>query len=155
MKEAIANAGVFNLIIIFVIILMAFFVGSLGYSKAFKVKNYIINEIEKNEGYDDSLQEEIDSWLSQVGYRLNAGVDRRNCPTVNGESAINNRQSDYQYCIYKFETSSETKNSSNVSAKQSTYYRVIAYMYFDVPIINDLIRIPVTGETISFTTINS
>ena len=52
MKEAIANAGVFNLIIIFVIILLAFFIGSLGYSKAFKVKNLIVYEIEKDEGYD-------------------------------------------------------------------------------------------------------
>ena len=42
MKEAIANAGVFNLVIIFVIVLLAFFIGSLSYSKAFKTKNKII-----------------------------------------------------------------------------------------------------------------
>ena len=147
MKEAIANAGVFNLVIIFVIILISFFIGSLGYSKAFKVKNYIVNEIEKNEGYDDNLQGDIDAWLGQVGYRLNAGINRVNCPTVNGQAAINNRQSDYQYCIYRFDSTNRSKSS--------TYYRVVAYMYFDVPIINDLIRIPVSGETASITTINS
>ena len=47
MKEAIANAGIYNLVIIFVIILLAFFIGSLSYSKAFKVKNKIIEEIER------------------------------------------------------------------------------------------------------------
>ena len=47
MKEAISNAFVFNLIIVFVIILIAFFVGSISYSKASKVKNRIVEVIEK------------------------------------------------------------------------------------------------------------
>ena len=45
MKEAIANAGIFNLVIIFVIILIAFFIGSLSYSKAFKVSCKAISSL--------------------------------------------------------------------------------------------------------------
>ena len=63
MKETIANAGVFNLIIIFVTILLLFFVGSLGYSKAFKVKDKIVREIEKNQKYDESVKNDVEKWL--------------------------------------------------------------------------------------------
>lgn len=154
MKEAIANANVFNLMIVFIVILMAFFVGSLGYSKAFKVKNLIINEIEREEDYNDTMGEDIDKTLSEIGYRVsNSNINR--CENVkNTEFAgssekieVANKNSKYEYCVFKI---------SNVNGARSSYrYRVIAYMYFDIPIINNLLKIPVKGETISFTTINS
>ena len=56
MKEAISNAFVFNLVIVFVIILLAFFIGSIGYSKASKVKNRIVEEIEKQAAKHDVIQ---------------------------------------------------------------------------------------------------
>ena len=71
MKEAIANAGIFNLIIIFVIILLMFFIGSLSYSKAFKVKNKIVEEIEKDQGYTSSTEARVEEWLGNIGYRAN------------------------------------------------------------------------------------
>ena len=153
MKEAIANAGVFNLIIIFVIILLAFFIGSLGYSKAFKVKNLIVYEIEKDEGYDAKTTEvNIEDMLGKIGYRMNTGFDSRRCPVEDGQSAINTN-SDYQYCVYRFEHC--TDKQGNICIKKNTYYRVISYMYFDVPIVGQLISVPVIGETTSFTEINS
>ena len=60
MNQAISNALLFNIVIVFVIVLIGFFVGSLSYSKASKVKNRIIEEIEKyGESADD--QEDIDN----------------------------------------------------------------------------------------------
>ncbi|MBR3199283.1 MAG: hypothetical protein IKG27_04640 [Bacilli bacterium] len=153
MKEAIANAGVFNLIIIFTIILMAFFIGSLGYSKAFKVKNYIINEIEKNEKWSRGVQEKVDNWLGEIGYRRDGA--RKSCPVINKKSAINDLQSSYHYCVYEFTNVRNEKGSASRITRSSKYYRVIAYMYFDVPVIGELVKIPVTGETKSFTTFNS
>ena len=157
MKEAIANAGVFNLIIIFVIILLAFFIGSLGYTKAFKVKNRIVDEIEKNEGYDAQVQETIENDLKEIGYRMNTNSSRTNCPQEEFNdikaNAINTKvNSNYQYCVYKFDICSDKKTERK---KCSVHYRVVAYMYFDVPVISSLIKIPVKGETVSFTTINS
>ena len=146
MKEAIANVGVFNLIIIFVTILLSFFVGSLGYSKAFKVKNLIVNEIEKNKAFNNEVSQEIEDSLSKIGYRMNTSNNSIVCPIEDGQRAIN-QNSNYQYCVYEF------RNTTGV--KSATFYRVVAYMYFDVPIFNDLVNIPVRGETISFVEINS
>ena len=141
MKEAIANAGVFNLIIIFVIILLAFFIGSLGYSKAFKVKNKIVDTIEYNDGdITSSVISEIDSKLGEIGYR----VDKNNgCRTdgrfSNGTLINGNNNSGYRYCIYEFST-----NKGN-------YYGVVAYAYLQIPIIGVNLDFPVYGETMTFT----
>lgn len=153
MREAIANAGVFNLVIVFVIILLAFFIGSLGYSKAFKVKNKIVDEIEKDHGYLPTTQDSIEKWLGTIGYRLKSTIGAGNCgtETFNGKTGeLVSSGSNYQYCVYKFNSCGNT----NVK-KCSTHYRVVSYMYFDVPVINSLIKIPVKGETVSFSEINS
>ena len=161
MKEAIANAGIFNLVIIFVIILLAFFIGSLSYSKAFKVKNKIIEEIEKDQAYttgvNNSTEDRVEEWIGNIGYRMNTGNARNtaNCPTVTGnggqEGKLVNSDSDYQYCVYEFDTCSANSDT----AKCGKYYRVTAYMYFDIPIISGLLKIPVSGETMIFNEIDS
>lgn len=149
MKEAIANAGVFNLVIVFVIILLAFFVGSLGYSKAFKVKNRIIDEIEKNQGFSEITKDSVEKWLGSVGYRV-GNSNRNMCgrEEYNGiNGVLESTNSKYQYCVYRFDTCSGNTNRK----KCSIHYRVVSFMYFDVPVIGGLINIPVKGETINFT----
>ncbi len=144
MKEAIANAGVFNLIIIFVTILLLFFIGSLSYSKAFKVKNKIIDEIEKNQVYDEDVSQSIDNWLGEIGYRYNSSTSLWSCPKSNNGGILVNKASNYQYCVYEYIDSNKTRDING------RYYRVIAYMYFELPILSDLIKIPVMGETVRF-----
>ena len=161
MKEAIANAGVFNLVIIFVIVLLAFFIGSLSYSKAFKVKNKILEEIEKDQGYtigtNDSTESRVEEWIGNIGYRVNTGNSRNtaNCPTVTGnggeQGKLVNTDGDYQYCVYEFDTCTARSDK----AKCGKYYRVTAYMYFDIPIISGLLKLPVSGETMIFNEIDS
>lgn len=164
MNQAIGNALLFNIIITIVIILIAFFVGSLSYTKAFKVKNRVIEEIEKNQTYDNNVKAEIEKWLAGggtngegIGYKRNTTTinNKTYCPDVTcpkGTKAtcgLINQTSDYQYCVYEFDTCVGDKS---ICGK---YYRVVTYMYFDFPVINELLRIPVTGETMIFQEINS
>ena len=172
MKDAISNAFVFNLVIVFVIILLAFFIGSIGYSKASKVKNRIVEEIEKEGEHSsnpdkayDNAKGEIENWLSfgsengtGIGYRMNT-TGSNDCPS---EDEIKStlpqnitkvkrvdKSNDYEYCVYRIKQCDKDNNRCDV------YYRVITYMYFDVPIIGQFIQIPVTGETMTFTELNS
>ena len=173
MKEAISNAFVFNLVIVFVIILLAFFIGSIGYSKASKVKNRIVEEIEKEAEHSSDPENaytkakaEIENWLafgsedgSGIGYRMNTkGGNRTNCPSASevqsglpsGTKVTNvTETNDYEYCVYRIE------KCDRDNARCDLYYRVIAYMYFDVPVIGQFIQIPIVGETMSFTTLKS
>ena len=162
MKESISNAMVFNIILVFVIILSGFFVGSLSYSKAYKVKNRIVEVIEKERGYTDEAEKEIMEWLSSgnesgsgIGYQTNRNPGKVNrCPELepphtNATVKDLTTKNDYEYCVY------EIKDCAKDDKKCGTYYHVITYMYFDVPIVQDLVRIPVRGETMTFTDINT
>lgn len=139
MKESIANAYIFNIVIVFVVIFIFFFAGSLTYSKAFKVKNRIIDIIEKYEKYDkDVVVPEISDTLTNMGYRIDKSgkTPDQYCPSRNGQNAISfGNNYGHKYCVYKYQTS------------KGIYYGVAAYMYFDIPIIGQSLEFPVYGET--------
>lgn len=153
MNESIGNAALFNIIIVFVVILIAFFIGSLAYSKAFKVKNKIVEEIEKNETFDADVETEVNTWLSNIGYRTNfRGTDNKiKCQGASDKGKLVNTTSAYQYCVFEIDTC----NGSENNRRCGKYYRVTAYMYFDVPVIGQMIQIPINGETMIFNEINS
>ena len=125
--------------------MMSFFIGSLGYTKAFKVKDRIINEIElEGEWNNTAVENNIENYLYEVGYRVN--LDSQ-CPDA--ETNENNvkvtqikTNSSYKYCVYKYETEKEYK--------KTVYYKVVSFMYFDIPVISEIIKIPVSGETKPF-----
>ena len=70
MKEAIGTSMVFNLIMVFTGVFIAILVGSIAYSKSFKIRNRIINIVEKYYGYTDEARMEIEENLSTIGYRI-------------------------------------------------------------------------------------
>ena len=50
MREATGNALLTMMITSIIAVIMIFFVGSISYSKSYKIKNYIVNEIEEYGG---------------------------------------------------------------------------------------------------------
>ena len=130
MKEAIGSSMILNLIIIFAAVLIGLYVGSIAYTKGFKVRNRIIDIIERREEFSLEAEEEIDSNLRDIGYRI---VDRE-CPVRNGVSAID-INSPYRYCIYEYETS------------KGPYYGVTVFIHFDIPLIGNFFELPLYGET--------
>ncbi len=133
MKESIANAFISNLVIVFIIIFIFFFAGSLTYTKAFKVKNRIVDIIEKYEKFDSVTVDEIASTLGEMGYRVNVG--NKGCPMRKEKESLTLNTNTYRYCVYEYSTT------------KGTYYGVAAYMYFDFPIIGQSLELPVYGET--------
>lgn len=128
MREAVGNTFIVSIIITFVIVFIILFATSTSYTKAYKVKNKIIDIIEENNGVGAATYKEIDQFLGGIGYRVNE--TKRKCPN-GGE----NPSSSYRYCIYPKSTS------------KGVYYVVTAYMYFDVPILSAILEMPVQGET--------
>lgn len=139
MKSAIGNAFIVNFIIVFTIIFITLFVGSTSYTKALRIKNRITDIIEENNGYSNNstAQKEIEDYLAEAGYRISQG-NKNTCGSREGGTLVypgQNVTSNYDYCIYKFTNS------------KGTYYGVKTYMYLDLPIIGDKIKIGVYGET--------
>lgn len=149
MREAIGNTFVFNFIIVFVIIFIGLFATSSAYSKAAKVKNTILDIVEK---YADELDDrvtlpdetvaEIETSLKKLGYRLNVN-QQNDCPEVTGGTLMNTF-SNYHYCIYKHE---KTDRTSGNLPHRGNYYTVISYMYFDIPLIGRNLELEVKGQT--------
>lgn len=131
MKEAIGNAFLFNIIITFFVIIMILLVSSLSYSKAFRVKNRIVEIIELNQGYNSNAKSEIDRYLRNIGYKTNSRQMRK-CPTDKGYAYTS---TDFRYCVYQ-------QNTAN-----GPYYTVATFIYFEFPIIGDLLEFPIYGET--------
>ena len=139
MKSAIGNAFIMNFIIIFTVIFIGLFVTSLSYTKAMKVKNKITDIIEVHNGFDDDTKGEIEAYLKEAGYKISKG-DKSKCTYKNSPNGMEvvypkNNASNYDYCVFKFENDN------------GTYYGVKTYMYLDIPVIGDVVKIGIYGET--------
>ncbi len=130
MKEAIGTSMIFNLVMLFVGVFIALYVGTIAYSKGFKVRNRLIDIIEKYETYNDSARQEIEENLSSIGYQI---VDRE-CPSRDNAVNVDN-DSNYRYCIYRYTTT------------KGDYYGVTVFIHFDLPLIGNFLEFPLYGET--------
>lgn len=153
MREAIGNSFIVNLLLVFLGVMSIIFIGSISYSKAFKVKNRIIYIIEKyGEWPESSLmnqpREEIEASLKQIGYPLVARIGdcsrylkRGNAIDDDGDTeglivyGANAADTSYHYCVYKFENN------------RGVYYGVVTFMHFEIPLLAGILEFPVYGET--------
>jgi len=140
MKKAIGGVYVYNLVIIFLLIMFGFLMASYSYSKAFRVSKSVTNIIENYSGYagtSSATQTKIDQYLNSIGYNKPT-VSVNSCPVKNSKKA------DWAVsglCIYKMNVMKDKdKNDLYVT------YGVVSYMAIDLPLI-ELIKIPVYGET--------
>lgn len=176
MKGAIGNAFILNMVITFILIFYMLLIGSMAYSKAYKVKNYLLNSVVsydekiRNKFYSSSnfgndrlgsnLSDEfqragsfgnyVDESLHDYGYILSTA--NQTCPEKDGYSILrDNYVGGYDYCIYwNFQQALIDENSNNpIYLKYN--YMVLVYMKFDFPVIGDYIKIPMTGETKTIT----
>lgn len=148
MRDSIGGAMLLNLVIIFTGLVIVFFVSILSYSKAYKVKNRIIEIIEKYETYSGDVVNELNYDLKNIGYSTTtpAKCDER-CNDIREElvrtryksedlaiDSLNN--SGYNYCVFSL-----TNNNEGFS------YLVVTFVRFEVPIVGDILTFPVYGET--------
>lgn len=137
MNESISNALVFMIVITVIGICSGIVFFSLGYSKTYKIKDKIIDIIEKNGTYNDSsVRTEIEDYLKSASYSSDTTKVKESCPTLDGKSAINTLKN-YRFCIYQHKT------------VKGSYYTVRAYMTYNIPVIGDFInlRYHITGDT--------
>ena len=134
MKEAIGNAFLTGLAILFLSLIMGLLVSSLSYSKAYKAKNKIVSIIEKYNGFSEEAEEEVNKDLYNIGYRSNR-LDKK-CKTMENGTLLHDAGAGrYDYCVYQVPTS------------RGAYYHIITYMHFDIPIIGEYMNFGVEGDS--------
>ena len=149
MREAIGGAWIIGIVMGFIVIFSGYLAISVNYTKAFKVKNRIINIIEESEGFTTSI--EAESWnintinskykketedkvvlyLDSIGYRYT--LPESECTKMNRDAG---EMYDNSYCIKKI-----------CASGGGAYYKVTSFIKFEIPIIYANFTIPITGET--------
>ena len=147
MREAIGGTWLFGLVITFIVFFASFLAVSINYSKAFNVKNNIVDLISKYEGNNCNARKKIGSYLTEVGYLVPGtcpndeeyngepityvGFDLKG-DTTNGGKAY--------YCISK-----DTVDDGVVLDKK--FYRVVVFFKIDLPLVGNITTFKIRGET--------
>lgn len=124
-----AFGGVVNLamIVVFLVLVCGYLAFNVNYTKAFRVKNYIITSIEQYEGNCDegtACYQKINDYINRIGY---------NAP----DFTLEDYKCMHGYCYKEFNASSETGGAYSEGEKK-VYYRVVTQINIDIPIINKI-----------------
>ncbi len=143
MREAIGGTWLFGLVITFIVFFASFLAISVNYSKAFNVKNNIVDMISKYEGNNCNARKKIGNYLSDVGYLVTGDCgsidgDKYDAYDLKGNKLASGKKG--YYCIAKTDTGSDT------DIKKS-YYRVIVFFRVDLPVIGNITTFKIKGET--------
>ena len=167
MKEAIGGTWLFQIVILFVLLFTGYVCLTINYSRAFDVKDKIINEIERNGGFkttkDDYTLNEIKKYMAKVGYRatgpcsgFDIGCDR------DGSCANVTSNKEYAYCIKEVKFDSELSKIEDAHARSNklygkhvtdgefyylSYYKVRVFYSLDLPVIREFFDFKINGDT--------
>ncbi len=150
MREGIGSVFLYNMIILFIIIVFGLISATISYYKAFKVNERILSTIEKFEGHNDLAKAEIEDYLISIGYTsLNGGIQRTDCPSSpnsSDEGTLDiNEDSTHLYCVYFHPDDRGDKevNKENGDNQPIYYnYSVVSYIFVNLPIVGEF-KIPV------------
>lgn len=150
MRESMGGAWLFGIVIIFVFLFSGFLAYSISYTKAFNLKNKIINYIEEFEGYSEgegevgaegnkhkSVETMAKEYVEELGYNYGA-TEGINCNGRNSGGGRNEIKK-YGYCVVKYCSGGDTMSN--------TYYKITTYIALKLPVVNLTAKIPISGET--------
>ncbi|MBO4245610.1 MAG: hypothetical protein J5892_02570 [Bacilli bacterium] len=141
MKESIGTSYLFQIVVVFVLLFTGYLCLSINYARSFAVKNNIVNNIQREKGFNDITRKKISRYLSDVGFKSTG-----RCPDgYNAYNADGTLQGDGKtgiYCVKKVITAPYQKDIPQVS-----YYRVVVFYKLDLPIFSAVFRFKNFGDT--------
>ena len=136
MKESYGGMFLITLVTIFVVLFMSILLLGINYTRAFKVKNEVINILERKQGFNPEAKTEIDNYTDQMHYGGEEDLLKGKC-TGTKSNAVDN------ICIEK---KGITMGEDGEDAY--AYYKVTTYIYIEIPlVIKGKFLVPVSGET--------
>lgn len=154
MREGIGSVFLYNMIILFIIIVFGLLSATISYYKAFKVNERLLFMIDKFEGYNNLSVEEMHDFLKSIGYASVPGANvQSQCPSSkDGGTLITSKNAHHLYCVYYF-ADDRGNNEMGVTNgdREPIYYNyaITSYIYVDLPIAGSF-KLPVytKGERI-------
>ena len=170
MRESIGGTWTMQIVIVFILFFVAFITLTINYTRAYKVKNEVINIIEREDGFTYSAtsipdgagaRELIAGYLTNYGYSAKGrceigwtGVNSINpadADNISTYELVDNskKNNKYYYCVQKVQVPIKGKShTEKYNYKNRSYYKVRLFFKFSVPVFGDLTTFKVDGESI-------
>ena len=149
MRDAIGQVFALQVILAFVLLINGYMAYSVNYTRAFRVKNQIVNIIEQYEGLpNDEAMAKIESYVDGMTYRVPQTLInnfRNRYASNNSGDDVVNCQDGWCYIAH------DVRTTGGDGEMNGTYYSVVTFVNIDIPVINNLIGLgdflSVSGET--------
>lgn len=158
MKEAIGGVSIFQIVIVFVLLFAGIMCLTINHSRAFAVKDEIINVIE-TKGLDDKAIEDIVAKLDEAGYRVTGS-----CPDSSwtGYDRRGEKKAPYTFCIKQNNVAASFRNNAeqvcrsargtctvadSVLYPKMIYYDVVLFYQLDIPLFTQAFNFTLKGST--------
>ncbi|MDE5540032.1 MAG: hypothetical protein K2J20_06055 [Bacilli bacterium] len=150
MKESIGGISLFAIVIAFVLLFTAYICFSINYSKAYNIKNEIVNIIRNQGGVCTDINntqsicynfaEQIEDYFKEMNYRTTGkcddgwvGYSRTGEVIYDGKNAA--------FCV------NAVSVIANSELPNALYYQVKVFYQLDLPVVNNVFQLSVVGET--------
>ena len=146
MRQTIGGTWILMLAIIFILLFSAFIILTLNYSRAVRVKNELIDMVEKYEGLNSESIELVNNYLYYTGQVTMGVCVDETTPGVYGATSLSSNVLEparggveYYYCVRKF-------NGANTT----NYYQLSIFYKFNLPILGNTGGFEIRGSTSNF-----
>ncbi len=160
MKEAIGGTWLIQIVMIFIFLFTGFMCLSINRSKAFNVKDQMIQTIQSYNGIDlsSSYQEgstgalaDIVSYITNNSYRTTGVMPDSeedgfiyHCFTRDGKETSEKPV----FCIAEVSVKNDANGDfASVELPEMVYYHVVVFYQLDIPVLHDLFNFKVEGDT--------
>lgn len=135
MRDAIGGVLSLQIIVIFMLIVNGYLAFTVNYTKAFRVKNQIIQIIEQHEGFTEDAKEKIDEYMRKANYELSDGYTNW-CQRSGLQVYRSSTNGAFCYTHSKVDIAGGGANKKNY---QGAYYSIQTFVNIDIPVINKLL----------------
>lgn len=151
MREAIGATWIMGIVIAFIALFSGYLAFSVNYSKAFKVKDGIVDRIQKHNGPNQAAIDDIADMMNEIGYsstgKCSAFFNDNTLSfigvTRNFVTPAPSENDTFNYCIQKVEAINPEGQLS------AAYYSVYVFFSLSIPIVNEMSLFNVSGETVN------
>ncbi len=131
MKDSVGSTVLMKIFVIFMVVYIILMASILNYTKTFRIKNQIINIINRHGDYNSAARQEISNYIEKSSMYME-------CSLLDGNNDFGS-DPDNKKC--------EIKEYQMTDAAGGRYYKVKVYVTFMFPLTKRTLQIPITGET--------
>ncbi len=146
MKEAISTYWITAIFITFIVLFTGYLCLSINMNKAYKVKNEIINIIQKNNGLDDQALGQIQNYMTKVGYRTTGQCSNDSQDIGYGMNGTTGDSSGL-FCARPVWFGYENNLFGETQFPDSAYYSIKVFFSIDLPVVRRFFTFQIKGST--------